>query len=140
MVLKIDVKTKVQDLDAETKKALEAATREIADHAFVTLMANTPVRTGKMRSSYQKFVSGLTARITSLVSYIWAVERGTRPHIIAPKNARALHFVMGNRDVFAKSVMHPGFPGRFFIRRTRDTVSKDAPRIVARHLDKVGKR
>lgn len=35
-------------------------------------------------------------------------EYGTRPHIIRPRRARALRFVVGGRVVFAQVVHHPG--------------------------------
>lgn len=36
------------------------------------------------------------------------IEYGTRPHLIEPVNAQALHFTKGGEDVFAKYVFHPG--------------------------------
>lgn len=138
-LIKIDVKNNVPDLSTDERRRAEEGVKEVADHAFVTLIANTPVRTGNLRSSFQKLVSGLTARITSTASYVMAVEKGTRPHIILPKNAGALHFFIGGQEVFAKSVKHPGSRGRFFIARTREIVKADAPQIMSRHLDKIGK-
>ena len=35
-------------------------------------------------------------------------EFGTRPHLIRPRRARALRFVVGGRVVFARLVRHPG--------------------------------
>lgn len=44
------------------------------------------------------------------VPYANIQERGgtTRPHVILPRNAKALRFMMGGRVVFAKKVNHPG--------------------------------
>ena len=36
------------------------------------------------------------------------IEHGTRPHLIEPVKAQALHFTKGGEDVFAKYVFHPG--------------------------------
>lgn len=46
----------------------------------------------------------------------WVIT-GSRPHIIEPRVARALHFKMNGHEVFAMRVHHPGtrpndFPGR----------------------------
>ncbi|MEM2760499.1 MAG: hypothetical protein QXU32_06635 [Nitrososphaerales archaeon] len=139
-LVKIDVQKNIPQLDAQTHIALEAGVNEIADHAFVTLLSNTPLKSGLLRSSYQKLVSGLSARISSVASYVMAVESGSRPHVIATKNARALHFIINGRDVFAKRVQHPGSRGRFFIARTAETVKRDSPSILARHLQRVGKK
>lgn len=138
-LIKIDAKNNVPDLTADERRRAEDGIKEVANHAFVTLLANTPVKTGNLRSSFQKLVSGLTARIVSTASYVMAVEKGTRPHIILPRNARALHFFIGGQEVFAKSVKHPGSRGRFFIARTKEIVSADTPNIMARHLSKIGK-
>jgi hypothetical protein len=138
-LIKIDVKNNVPDLASDEESRVEEGLKEIADHAYVTLLANTPVKTGNLRSSFQKSVSGLTASIRSTASYVMAVERGTRPHIILPRTARVLHFFIGKQEVFAKSVYHPGSRGRFFIRRTKETVIADIPKIMARYLGNIGK-
>jgi len=138
-LIKIDVKKNIADMDSQTKQAAEKAVTEISDLTIQTLQSNAPVKTGFLRSSFQKILFGLTARIFSIASYVMIVEKGSRPHVILPKSARVLHFVIGGQDVFAKSVQHPGTRGTFFIQRTRDRVSNEAPRIMAKHLQKVGK-
>ena len=42
----------------------------------------------------------------------------TKPHIIVAKNAEALHFYMGGKEMFLKSVNHPGskMPVRSYMR------------------------
>lgn len=82
------------------------------------------------------------------------VDRGTRPHVIRPKRARALRFrggyraktrvgVIGSRQggafgatVHAMSVNHPGFPGRKFSetirRRRRTTLQQEASQNIAK--------
>lgn len=42
----------------------------------------------------------------------------TSPHVIRPRVAEALHFVMNGKDVFARSVNHPGsnIPARPYLR------------------------
>lgn len=43
------------------------------------------------------------------------VNFGTKPHIIRPKDKKALRWVMGNRFIFAKFVRHPGYKGDAYI-------------------------
>jgi len=51
------------------------------------------------------------------VPYAGFVMYGTRPHVIRARRAKALHFRMGGREVFCKSVNHPGTrPNRFMER------------------------
>ena len=45
---------------------------------------------------------------------IW-VHNGTRPHLIRPRRARALRFVVDGQVVFAKVVRHPGWRGDPFL-------------------------
>lgn len=55
------------------------------------------------------------------------LEEGTRPHVIRPREAKALRFVQGGQLRFAKKVQHPGTrPYRFF----RDGLRAARPRIV----------
>jgi hypothetical protein len=76
----------------------------------------TPVRTGFLRSSILIQRSPETVTVGPTASYAPYVEWGTGPHIIEPVNASALAFEIGGQTVFAKRVMHPGFPGRFFVK------------------------
>ena len=71
------------------------------------------VKTGRLRRSMEttdrKITrAGLEARVGSPVKYAKLHHEGTRPHIIRPRNAKALRFVVGGRVVFASRVQHPG--------------------------------
>lgn len=104
------------------------------------LRSNTPVRTGTMLSSIVIDVGPTSVQIYPTVPYASFVELGTNPHIIRPVNASALHFFVGGEEVFAKEVMHPGFPGRFFIRRTRDEIKDEVVDLAKMYvLDLFGK-
>lgn len=83
------------------------------------------VRTGALRSSIGHEVVESNGRYTvrvfsSNVPYAAIHEYGgqTKPHDIFPSKAQALHFFMGSKEVFAKSVHHPGskIPERSYIR------------------------
>lgn len=52
------------------------------------------------------------------------VHWGTKPHIIKPKNKKALRWVSGNGFVFAKIVHHPGYKGDPYLMRARDAVAQ----------------
>ena len=55
-------------------------------------------------------------------SYAPIVEKGSRPHEILPRFAKALAFPWKGAMRFFKRVQHPGFPGRRFVERTREVV------------------
>lgn len=84
------------------------------------------VVTGALRRSIQSAVDETDRTVrgrvfsTGDVKYAAIHEFGgrTRAHIITPKKAEALSFMMGGQRVFAKSVNHPGsvMPERSFLR------------------------
>jgi hypothetical protein len=88
-----------------------------------------PVDTGRLRASIRverRSLFGLRQRWTigSDVDYAQMVNDGTRPHIIRPKNAKALRFKVGGRTVYAKVVHHPGTRPRPFLDRALNEVAR----------------
>lgn len=69
-------------------------------------------RPGRLRDSvrYQRTtaVGGVQVFFLANVPYTPYVIGGTRPHPIAAKAARSLHWVGPQGDMFARSVHHPG--------------------------------
>lgn len=49
------------------------------------------------------------------------VETGTVEHIVVPVNAKALHFFIGDGEVFAKRVQIPAMPARPWFHPVTDT-------------------
>lgn len=61
---------------------------------------------------------------TGLSGVVWCdhpavhfVLRGTRPHLIRPRRARALHFYVDGTEVFTRLVRHPGTRANPFLQR-----------------------
>lgn len=77
------------------------------------------VRTGALKRSIGHSVSrrGPVVRLLMFARARHArfIEEGTRPHVIRPRNARALRFEIGGRVIFAKRVNHPGYAGSKFL-------------------------
>lgn len=77
-----------------------------------------PVDHGRLRSSINwrlgRDVRGFYADVGTNVEYALAVEFGTRPHIIRPRNKRALYW-KGARSPVAY-VNHPGTRAQPFLR------------------------
>lgn len=98
-----------------------------------------PVQTGALRrairSSTRRYtdgrivgsvtIGGINKRRGEKVWYARLVEGGVKPHDIKPRSGRrALRIAVGSfarsvggRDVFFARARHPGFRGRFFMRR-----------------------
>lgn len=80
-------------------------------------------KTGFLRESVDSRMTPKGFTVWPRADYAEAVDKGTRPHEIVPRVAKALRWFgpYGN-PIFAMRVKHPGFKGRFFIRRTRELV------------------
>lgn len=76
-------------------------------------------RSGETRGSIRGQVSGTRGTVTA-GGVARFIENGTRPHIIAARNAKALRFVRAGTVVFRKSVWHPGTPARPFMEQARN--------------------
>jgi len=99
-----------------SREKLSKFLEESAKFVFAEARERAPVRTGRLRESISLIkVNDLHYVVGSPLEYAVYVERGTRPHIIRPKRARALRFVVGGETVFARLVRHPGTkPHPFF--------------------------
>jgi len=61
-------------------------------------------RTGVLRAS----IVAVENTVVAVAPYAPFVELGTRPHVIFPKNKKALRFFKDGKEIFAKKVRHPG--------------------------------
>lgn len=102
----------------EIRLALRVALRDIqerarSEHRFRTRSGNTE------RSVTTQIISDWPAtgrikldpavtRTTNGASYGEYIHDGTRPHVIRPKDKKALRWPGGNGFIFAKRVNHPG--------------------------------
>lgn len=132
--------------------------RDIGDFMVPLLKQHTPVRTGRLRNSTRYQVLGRAedmqlqirqgAKTPAGDFYGHLVRGGTRPHIIRPRNARALVFQMGDRTVFARQVRHPGTkPNPYHLRalnrgkgRIQQLVKDTGVKIVAQLMNIGGNR
>lgn len=93
----------------EAEEIMGVVLRVLALEVQVEAKKIVPVKTGKLRKSIRARVYDNLARIGSSVHYAHHIEAGTKPHVIVPVNAEALHFFIGGKEIFAKRVQHPGF-------------------------------
>ena len=101
----------------------------------------TPVDTGHLRRSIGKQgpegwrgIRGNIASMGTKVHYARYVEEGTKPHVILPRRKKALYW-KGAPHPF-KRVMHPGFKGRWFMKKG---VEASAPAIQKHFEEAIGK-
>lgn len=64
------------------------------------------------------------------------VHWGTKPHVIRPKNRKALRWVPkgGGSFAFAKEVNHPGYKGDPWLSRAAADAMREFPAMVQKHL------
>lgn len=62
------------------------------------------------------------------------VHWGTKPHIIRPKDRKALRWPAGGAFAFAKEVHHPGYKGDRWLERASAEAIRQFDSIVARHM------
>jgi len=92
-----------------------------------------PVDTGFLRNSIHVEVEG-DRLVIYMADYGIHIEYGTKPHIIEPKNKKALYWKGAKHPV--KKVYHPGTLPNPFI---RETLFKDLP-VLAEQAADIAKR
>jgi len=106
------------------KEILEKALPDIARRFRNELVLKCPVDTGRLRASIKVKVEG-NSLIIWMVNYGKYIEFGSPPHVIKPKDKKALKFKSGNDVVFSKEVRHPGSRPNPFIRTAINTKLKE---------------
>lgn len=111
---------KLKAIPDEVRKRLRVVLVRISQELADQIRSNISgpilnVRTGKLlasiRTELYETPSGIWARVYTTEVYAAMLEWGgqTRPHVIYPVNAAALHFfASGGAEVFAMKVNHPG--------------------------------
>jgi HK97 gp10 family phage protein len=104
----------IDRISGASREATRLAANDMVKHA----KSLTPVNTGRLRSSIVQVPSGgrftFTVTIGTNVEYAADVEYGTAPHVIYPKDKKAL-FWPGAAHPVAK-VNHPGTRAQPFMR------------------------
>ena len=114
------------------RQALAATAEEVEE--YVSKEAGKHTKTGALfRSVYKKRIAdgweiGHDLRVAPQA--LW-VHWGTRPHVIRPKNKKALRWPGGGKFFFAKKVNHPGYKGDPWLVRA----AQQAPAIFKRHVE-----
>jgi len=82
-----------------------------------------PIRTGTYRESIGSTFTPKGFMTWPNVPYAKIVEEGSAPHIIKPKNAKALRWHNNwGAPIFARRVKHPGTEGQHVVRRTAEQI------------------
>lgn len=117
-------------------RAIDQALRQTADYVFdeAYRAADKHTKTGALIQSLKVEFSPGAARIfhdPQRAPHAAFLHDGTKPHIIRPKNRKALRWPSGGGFAFAKQVNHPGYKGDPYFARIKPTV----PAIFKRFLE-----
>ena len=94
---------------------------------------NVPVDTGHLRRGITTKIGDMEVIVhTSNIKYARGVEFGTRPHLIKPKNKKALYWKGAKHPV--KSVNHPGSKAKPYLipafESEKDNLIKDIKEVI----------
>jgi hypothetical protein len=82
----------------------------------------SPIKDGELRQSWQIFTKTLTEVVigTDLVDAYSRIVNGMKPQVIYAKNAKAMHFFIGNQEYFRQKVDIRGTPPDDFLQPLLD--------------------
>ena len=95
-------------------------------------------KTAPVDSGYYRNNIGFDGKnkVIANADYSAALEYGTKPHVIEPKTAKALHFKSDGEDVFTKRVNHPGTKPNPVMRNAAHKVQKQIGGMFYNHFQK----
>ena len=90
----------------DAREVVRKSTFNIEKYAKNNLTKNRSVDTGLLRNSINAKVNSLQGVVSTNTEYARFVEKGTKPHIIKPKEKKFLYWKGASHPV--KQVNHPG--------------------------------
>jgi hypothetical protein len=117
------------DLRRVIRGAARQELRQVAPRVVTRAKILAPVDTGRMRAAigppqYSRHWLRPKATIEVNIEYADFVHGGTRPHVIRPRHAQLLRFVVDGQVVYARVVHHPGTRPRPFLDRALRQVTE----------------
>lgn len=97
------------------------------------IISKTPVKSGKLKGSFQTNVSKGIASIWTDLFYAPYVNYGTQPHKISASKSLALHW----NDLFFKSVEHPGQKANPFFLDESGNINNSTKEITQKTLNEL---
>ena len=103
-----------QEAEENVKKVVKNSAFKIQKEAMSNLTKNKSVATGHLRRAVSTDIKSLEATVhTSNVKYAIMVEKGTKAHLIKPKNKKMLYWKGASHPV--RIVRHPGSRAKPFL-------------------------
>ena len=120
-------------LDDKTKDNVQKVLNNTGFKIEAKAKGNVPVDTGHLRRGITTKIGDMEVIVhTSNIKYARGVEFGTRPHLIKPKNKKALYWKGAKHPV--KSVQHPGSKAKPFLipafEKEKEVLIRDLEKII----------
>jgi len=128
----------IKNLDKSPKSMNQKLQEAINISALYTteeIKKVTPRKTSRLRRSILPRFLNLSAIIEPNVKYAIFVHEGTRPHIITPRNKKALYWKGAMHPV--KRVMHPGTKANPFMEIGAENSRKGIEEIFNKKINEV---
>lgn len=128
----------LRDEDLRNEESLRLFQTEGSRLVELQMRLFAPIRTGFLRESITTYMTGDGFTVYPSAPYAVAVEKGVEPHSIFPVRASVLRFeTASGAIIFAKHVKHPGFPGRWYVRRTAEAVRERLSELMRQIFGRV---
>lgn len=115
----------------------KAIKKSIYDVQARTIM-ETPIKTGRLRGSFQTAFSPLVGILRPTVEYAVHVHQGTRAHVIRPSTAKALYWPGAAHPV--RVVNHPGTRPNPFMQRGLSSAQQTVMQNFTNALNEITRR
>lgn len=134
------VRRKLQQIGSQTAFRSLAATAEDAE-TYITSETAKHTKTGRLeRSIYQRRIGPMAFEVghdLQHAPHALFVHWGTKPHVIRPKDKKALRWPVASGFAFAKVVRHPGYAGDPWLVRAAARAPADFERHVLAQLARI---
>lgn len=119
------------------RRAISLVFKYTATEIWGNIRKEAPVDHGRLAGSFQlEKIDDLAYRIKSGVEYAYHVHEGTDPHVIEPKNKKALYWKGAKHPV--RRVMHPGTEANPYANRAIEQAKERRNEFISRALREVG--
>ena len=123
----------ITKLDDKTKDNVQKVLNNTGFKIEAKAKGNVPVNTGHLRRGITTKIGNMEVTVhTSNIKYAPMVEYGTKPHIIKPKNKKALYWKGAKHPV--RSVRHPGSKAKPYLipafEKEKDTFVKNLKEVI----------
>ena len=136
VIIEADLSGVTDKISSDKMKEVQSKGLEYAAQETVrTLMINSPVDHGLLKSWFIESLSDDEAVIKTPAEYAKYVNDGTGPYVIEPVSAQALYWPGADHPV--KRVIHPGIKGQHFVEDSVDEVESRIDEFFLKALEEV---